>query len=126
METNLAHSIGVKPVEILHDARHLPLQFELTTPLEVQAGSINHRKQHAIETGLVDIYSSGLDAGGSLDAAAHKAVVRRALFGGGGGGNVCCVEKKAQKGGLAGTLSSSNLDRVGEYVRRDVRSVHPP
>ncbi len=74
IETNFTHSVGVKPVDILHDARHLPLQFELTTILEVQAGSIDHRKQHAVKTGLVDIYGSGLDARGSLDAAAHKAV----------------------------------------------------
>jgi hypothetical protein len=121
METNLTHSVGVKPVEILHDARHLPLQLELTTVLEVQAGGIDHGKQNAVETGLVDIYSSGLDARGSLDSAAHEAVIRRALFGSGGGGYICCVEKKTQEGGLAGTLSSSNLDRVGEHAQRDVR-----
>jgi hypothetical protein len=49
METNLAHSVSVKPVKILHDVRHLPLQHELTTLLEVQTGNIDHGKQHAID-----------------------------------------------------------------------------
>ena len=95
METNLAHGVGVKPVEILHDVGHLPLQYELTTLLEVQTGSIDDGKQHAIETGFVNVYGGGLNTRGSLDATAHKAVERGALFGGGGGGDVRSVEQKA-------------------------------
>lgn len=74
METNLAHGVGVKPVEVLHDARHLPLQHELTTVLKVQTGSVDDGKQHAIETGFVNVYGGRLDARGSLDSTAHKSV----------------------------------------------------
>src|SRR5712691_163209 len=88
METNLAHSVSVKPVKILHDVRHLPLQHELTTLLEVQTGSIDHGKQHAIETGFVNVYGDGLDTRGGLNATAHKAVERGALFSGSGGRDV--------------------------------------
>src|SRR5260221_14099421 len=88
MEPTLGHGVSVKPVKILHDGRRLPLQHELTTLLEVQTGSIDHGKQRAIETGFVNIYGDGLDTRGGLDATAHKAVERGALFSGGGGRDV--------------------------------------
>jgi hypothetical protein len=68
----------------------------------------------------VNVYRSRLDARGGLDASAHKAVERRALFGGGSRGDIRGVKQKAQKGGLAGTLSASNLVRVSGVQRRDL------
>jgi hypothetical protein len=43
------------------------------------------------------------------------------LFSGGGGRDVRGVEQEAQEGGLAGTLSASNLDRVVEFALHRAR-----
>src|SRR5260221_4361323 len=108
MEPTLGHGVSVKPVKILHDGRRLPLQHELTTLLEVQTGSIDHGKQHAIETGFVNVYGDGLDTRGGLDATVHKAVERGAVFSGGGGGG---VRQKHKRGGLPGPLAPGNSIR---------------
>lgn len=68
----------------------------------------------------MNIDRSGLDAGGSLNAAAHEAVERRALFSSGGGGDVCSVKQKAQERSFAGALGAGHLNRVGESARRDL------
>ena len=70
------------------------------TLLEVQTGSIDDGKQHVIEMGFVNVYGGGLDTRGGLDATAHKAVERGALFSGGGGRDVRSVEQKAKEGVL--------------------------
>jgi len=73
-QTNLTHGIGIKTVEILHNAGHLSFQFELTALLKVQARRVDYRKQQPVETRFVNIDRSRLNPGGRLDTAAHEAV----------------------------------------------------
>jgi hypothetical protein len=107
--TDLTHGVGVEAVQILHDARNLPLQFELVTVLEVQSRGVDYGKKDPIETGLMYIYRGGVNARGCLDATAHETVKGRALFSSGSGRDVRGVKQETQERSFASTLRTGNL-----------------
>ncbi len=112
--TDLTHGVGVVAVQILHDVRNLPLQFEFATFLEVQSRGVDYGKKDAIETGFMNIYRGGVNARGCLDATAHETVKRRALFSSGSGRDVRGVKKETQERSLASTLGTGNLVHIRE------------
>lgn len=89
------------------------------TFLEVQSRSVDYGKKDPIETGLVNIYRSGVNARGCLDATAHEMVKRRALFSSGSGRDVRGVKEETQERSFASTLRTSNLVYIVRQIGRE-------
>jgi hypothetical protein len=92
----LVHGIGILQIQILHDNRNLPLQFQLVPLLEIQTRSVDYGQENPVESGFAYLDARAIDSLRSFCTFLQEFVHGLSLVRIGGWGYVGSVHDKSK------------------------------